>query len=225
MEHLILNFTGNRLNKQIALENQGIKHRSIVVIMEPPDDRSFSPVKQKMSFRFLSSALKDVEIDNAATEPSVLCLHIKLDDGDMLLIKAEPSEYVEDVKEKICSRKSIPVNRQRLSLDGIVLDDAKTLHSLGIMDGSTLQLGLMEVQLRLQNGGKVSLAVNCEDTVLRLKRRHKDHTYVAIENQYLRFGGQMLENTRKLSFYSIDHGDSIELEEINYSWLLLLPRL
>jgi hypothetical protein len=138
MEHLILNFTGNRLNKQIALENQGIKHRSIVVIMEPPDDRSFSPVKQKMSFRFLSSAHKDVEIDNAATEPSVLCLRIKLGDGDMLLIKEEPSEYVEDVKEKMCSRKSIPVYRQILSLDGIVLDDTKTLHSLGIMDGSTL---------------------------------------------------------------------------------------
>jgi Ubiquitin family len=69
----------------------------------------------------------------------------------MLLIKAEPSEYVEDVKEKICSRKSIPVKRQILSLDGIVLDDAKTLHSLGIMDGSTLQLGLMEVQLRLHS--------------------------------------------------------------------------
>ena len=123
----------------------------------------------------------------------------------MLLIKAEPSEYVEDVKEKICSRKSIPVKRQILSLDGIVLDDAKTLHSLGIMDGSTLQLVLMEVQLRLQIGGKVSLAVNCEDSVLRLKRRLKDHTDIAIENQYLRFGGQkMLENTRKLSFYSID---------------------
>lgn len=79
--------------------------------------------------------------------------------------------------------------------------------------GSTLQLGSMEVQLQLQDGKKVALEVNDVDTVLRLKRRLKDHAGLAIENQYLRFRGQVLENAKKLSFFGIDHGDLIELEE------------
>jgi hypothetical protein len=212
LEQLRLNFNRNRLNSSIALQNQGIKHRSIV-IMEPPDDRSTSPAKQKMSFRFLSSALEDIKIDNTVTEPSVLCLHIKHGNGEMFLIKAEPSEYIEDVKDKIFSKKNIPVDRQRLSFGGVSLDDAKTLESLGIKDGSTLQLGLMEVHFQLQDGNIVTIEVNGEDTVLRLKRRLKDHAGISLENQYLRFGGQLLENAKKLACYGIDHGDSIELEE------------
>lgn len=206
----VLNFNGTVLNNVIALKDQGLKHRSVVV-MEPPDDRSMSPVKEKMSFRFLSSALEHAK-DTKVSRPQVLCLHIKHSNGDMFIIKAEPSDYVEDVKEKISCKKNLPVDRQRLKFEGVVLDDCSTLESLGICDGSILHLGMMELQVHVPDGKEIVVEVDCEDTVIRLKRRLKDLTGISVDSQFLMTGGQLMESSKKLDFYGLKHGDSIELE-------------
>jgi hypothetical protein len=197
------------LNESLSLIDQRVKHRSVVVL-EPPDDRINSPVREKMSFSFLNSAVA-AKIQNPA-EPSIFCIHVKHWNGDMFLIKAEPTDYIDDVKDKISVKKKIPVNKQRLIFDGREVADDCNLQSQGIVDGSTLMLGLMEVHVDLPRGKRVTVEVKSEDTVIRMKRLLKNQSGIGVENQFLMFGGQELENTKKLSFYNIDHGDVVMME-------------
>ncbi|KAG7338706.1 ubiquitin family protein [Nitzschia inconspicua] len=210
-ERQILKFNGRSMNSAASLKDQGIEHRSILVL-EPPDDRIMSPTKEKLSFKFFSSALGPSKESYKVAQTPILCLHIKNSNGDMFLIKAQPTEYVEDIKEKICIKKKIPVNKQRLKFEGALLENTSTLQSLGICDGSVLFLGMIQIQVKLPNGTCIDVEVEVDDTVVRLKRRLKDLGGVSVENQFLMFGGQLLENTKKLSLYGIDHEDIIELE-------------
>lgn len=202
---------GTALNDVLGMRDQGVLHRSVMFLQEKKSNHSKTndTVKNKMSFRFLNSAGL---IDPMKSQSSIICLHIKHCNGDVFLVKAHPTDLVEDVKEKILAKKNIPLEKQRLKFDGNVLEDGEDLESLGVWDGSTLLLGMIELQVMLPDGSHASVEVEVEDTVVRLKRRLKDLTGMAIESQFVVFEGHLLENAKKLAFFGIDHGDTIKLE-------------
>jgi hypothetical protein len=210
MKEQLLKFDGKDLNDLLGLKNQGIKHRSVLVL-EHPEQKSNTPVREKMSFHFLGAALPS-KSQNPIVQSFSLCLHIKHWDGHTFPIKAEPTEYIDDVKEKIFVKKKIPVDKQRLKYNGNLVEGDQSLEQQGIVDNATLVLGMMEVTVQLPNGETVVVEMNSEDTVIRLKRFLKTDSGVALDEQFLMIGGDLMENSKKLSFYNIEHGDTIVME-------------
>jgi hypothetical protein len=199
---------GEVLNDVLRLCDQGVEHGAILFLEETHQAvDSDCNIKDKIGFSFFNLA-KAINSGKSAE----MCLHIKHWNGDMFIIKVQTNDYPDDIREKIRTKKKIPVENQRLKFHGQNIDDAASLAEQGICDGTTLELGRLEISLELPNGKTVTVETTPDESILRLKRQIKEKTDEAIENQNLMFGSDLLENTKKISAYNLEHGDTILLE-------------
>ena len=203
---------GAVLNDVLRLCDQGVEHGAILFLEENvATNESDRNMKDKVGFSFLNLA----KAIGSGSESVEMCLHIKHWNGDMFIVKVQTDDYPDDVREKIRAKKKIPVEKQRLKCHGQNVDDAASLAEQGICDGTTIELGRLEISLELPNGKIVTVETTPDESILRLKRQIKEKTDEAIEHQNLMFGSELLENAKKISAYNLEHGDTIKLEHFS----------
>jgi hypothetical protein len=76
-------------------------------------------------------------------------------DGETFTIECDPSDYVDDLRDKVEQIHGTPIECQRYSLDGRPIDDSDTLQDNNIVENCTLVMEPHKITVILPNKKKL----------------------------------------------------------------------
>jgi hypothetical protein len=211
IERQILTLKGQILNDVLRLKDQNIHHKT-VLMLDPPDERVVSPVKQKVSLSLFNTckAERDTIVDVTG---SALSIKIQHWNGETFFVDAKPTEYIDDLKERLFSTRNIPVDQQRLEFRGQFVSDVMTIADQGIDDNSTIIMRKMKVFISVPgNDVNVDVEVDPEDSILQVKNRFRRKTKIPTKGLCLMLAGEELSASKQLSHYNINDQEVLLLE-------------
>jgi hypothetical protein len=131
------------------------------------------------------------------------------------ILDVNPTDTIDDVKEKIFDKTGIPKKNQRLNFNKEPLlekDDDKTLNDCGIKHDDILDLQPMEIKVKAPDGRTINLVVSPEDTIDDVKKQVKEKLDIPFVEQRPTFKGKSLPDNSTLNDNNINHGDMIDLQ-------------
>ena len=145
-------------------------------------------------------------------------IFVKTLTGEIIILKVEVSDTIENVKNMIDKKEDIPPDLQTLMFHKMQLEDRCTLYEYNIQNGDELNLSFrlrkgMQIFVKILNTGKtITIEVETSDTIENLKYRIQDQTGIPPDQQrLLLFTGELLENTHTILYYNIQHESIIQL--------------
>ena len=133
-------------------------------------------------------------------------IYVKTMAGKIILLKVEPSDFIENIKAMIQEKEGFPLDKQTLLFAGRVLEDGYILSDYNVQSGSTVIVVLrhaLKIFVKIIDDRSITLYVESSDTILSIKTKIHIMEGILPDGQILTFAGQQLEDSRTLSEYKI----------------------
>ena len=177
------------------------------------DQRLTSPSGKPLEKDKSTLAAYNIQHDDVLQlEP--MAITIRQPNGKMFTLEnVDPQDTIEDIQDRILSKKGIPKKDQRLAFqDKPLKDPSKALKDYKIKHESVLDLLPMIIQVKTPEGKVVPLQVTPDEKPKDLKPRVEKKTGIPPEDQRYEFNGKPLKDNLPIGQQGIEHGDTIDMD-------------